>query len=278
MALDDAAFLDEFAAGRKPEGRFVHHDHLRLAWLLLRRDGAALGEERIATGIRRFAEANGAPGLYHDTLTRAWARLVAAALDASPPRAGFADFLAANPLLADKGYLFRFYSAARLSLPEARRGWIDPDLAPLPSPRGDAVRTRRSSLLRRAFLVGAITDALAAVPLLVPSLASLLWGFGDATAGYRFVAGYAASLMLAWAALLAWARRRPAERDFVAPLTVAVIYGLVATEIAVVATGRVAVWRMAPTWLLQAGLLALFAGAYHYPALAPWRGPAFFRS
>jgi hypothetical protein len=26
-------------------------------------------------------------------------------------------------------------------------------------------------------------------------------------------------------------------------------------------------WRMIPTWILQAGLLALFAGGYHYPAV-----------
>lgn len=124
---------------------------------------------------------------------------------------------------------------------------------------------RRAQLLRTAFLAGAVTDGLALVPMLSPSMARLLWGFDDVGGAYRFAMGYGASLMAAWTVLLAWAYRRPTERAFVAALTVLVIYGLVATEIMAVATGTLPAWRMAPTWVLQAVLLALFAGAYHYP-------------
>ena len=55
--------------------------------------------------------------------------------------------------------------------------------------------------------------------------------------------------------------------QFVAALTVLVIYGLVVTEVVAVASGHLAVWRIVPTWCLQALLLGLFAGAYHLPAL-----------
>ena len=127
---------------------------------------------------------------------------------------------------------------------------------------------RQARLLRTAFLAGALTDALAVVPLLFPSMAQLLWGFEDVGGGYRFVSGYAASLMAAWTGLLLWAAQRPLERAFVAPLTVLIIYGLVATEIAAVHAGALPAVRMLPTWVLQAGLLGLFAGAYHYPTLA----------
>ncbi len=126
---------------------------------------------------------------------------------------------------------------------------------------------RRAQLLRTAFVAGAVTDALALVPMLSPPMARLLWGFEDTGGAYRFAMGYGASLMAAWTALLVWAARRPLERAFVAALTVMVIYGLVATEIVAVATGTMPAWRMAPTWLLQTALVALFAGAYHYPAL-----------
>lgn len=123
---------------------------------------------------------------------------------------------------------------------------------------------QRERLLRAAFLAGAVTDALAVIPMLVPPIARLVWGFDDAGGAYRFAMGYGASLMAAWTALLLWARQRPAERAFVAALTVGVIYGLVATEIAAVLSGAMPVWRMVPTWVLQAGLLGLFATAYHY--------------
>ena len=126
---------------------------------------------------------------------------------------------------------------------------------------------RQESLLRIASLAGAVTDAAAMLPLLFPPMARLMWGFDDPSGAYRFAMGYAASLMLGWTALLIWAYQRPLERAFVAALTVLVIYGLAATEVVAVLSGHLAVWRMIPTWILQAVLLGLFASAYHYPWL-----------
>lgn len=132
------------------------------------------------------------------------------------------------------------------------------------------MRDREARALRTAFLAGAVTDAAAIGPMLVAPLASLLWGFEDASGSYRFAMGYGASLMLGWTLLLVWASRRPVERRFVAALTVVVIYGLVLTEILAVTSGALEAWRMVPTWCLQAALLVLFARAYHYRALQRW--------
>jgi len=130
----------------------------------------------------------------------------------------------------------------------------------------------QEKLLRLAFAVGAVTDAAALLPMLSPPIARMLWGFDDPSGAYRFAFGYGASLMAGWTALLVWAYRRPLERRFVAALTVIVVYGLVLTEAAAVVSGTIAVWRVIPTWVLQAGLLSLFASAYHYEALASrWR-------
>jgi predicted neutral ceramidase superfamily lipid hydrolase len=129
---------------------------------------------------------------------------------------------------------------------------------------------RQAHLLRRAFLLGAITDALALIPMLIPSMASLLWGFTDASGPYQFAMGYGASLMLGWTMLLLWAYQRPIERSFVAVLTVFVIYGLVLTEMVAVVSGHLEAWRMIPTWCLQGALLFLFVSAYHYPAIKRW--------
>ena len=128
----------------------------------------------------------------------------------------------------------------------------------------------QEQILRAAFIAGAITDAAALVPMLSPSMASLLWGFEDVTGPYRFAMGYAASLMAAWTGLLLWASRRPLERSFVAALTVFVIYGLVVTEVLAVFAGHMSAPRMIPTWFLQAALLALFAGGYHYQWVRKW--------
>lgn len=126
---------------------------------------------------------------------------------------------------------------------------------------------RKIQLLRAAFLTGAITDALAVIPMLSPAMAHLMMGFEDLNESYRFAMGYAASLMTGWTALLIWAYQKPAERAFVAVLTILVIAGLVATEIASVMYGTLSAARMIPTWILQAILLGLFAFAYFYPSL-----------
>lgn len=122
-------------------------------------------------------------------------------------------------------------------------------------------------LLRTAFLAGAITDALALFPLVIPELASRLWGFDDFPGSYTFVAGYAAALMLGWTVLLIWAYQRPLERRFVAPLTILVIYGLVITEVIAIESGHIAIEKIAPTLCLQAALVALFASGAHYGTL-----------
>ena len=122
-------------------------------------------------------------------------------------------------------------------------------------------------MLRTAFLVGAVTDAIALVPMTLPPMAKLLWGFDDPSGAYRFAMGYGASLMLGWTVLLVWAYQRPVERRFIAALTALVISGLVITEVIAVSSGHLAAWRMVPTWGLQAALLGLFAGGYHHATL-----------
>ncbi len=129
----------------------------------------------------------------------------------------------------------------------------------------------QEKVLRVAFLVGAITDALAILPMLLPPFAKLLWGFEDVSWAYQFAMGYGASLMLGWTALLIWAYQKPLERKVIAALTVLVICGLVLTEIAAVLSGHLAAWRMLPTWLLQTTLLGLFAGGFHYSKFRQWR-------
>ena len=118
-------------------------------------------------------------------------------------------------------------------------------------------------LLRTAFLAGAITDAGALVPLLSPRFADLLWGLHDQSGSYRFAMGYGASLMLGWTLLLLWAYRRPTERRAVAAFTMVVIVGLIVAEVCAVQAGIVTAGRLAPTWVLQFALLALFAAAFY---------------
>ena len=83
------------------------------------------------------------------------------------------------------------------------------------------VDTRNARVLRAVFLAGAVADAGALVPMMLPSL----------------------------------------ERRVVAPLTLLVVSGIVVTEVIGAVTGVLDAWRLVPTWCLQVLLLILFAWA-----------------
>lgn len=59
--------------------------------------------------------------------------------------------------------------------------------------------------LKAAFIAGAVIDAAAIVPMLVPQFAKIMWGFEGTGGEYWFAMGMGASLMAGWTVLLLWA-------------------------------------------------------------------------
>jgi hypothetical protein len=130
--LEDDEFIRAFETGALPNSAFHHRDHLRLAWLYLRRDGPETGAEEVVDGIRHFATAHGAADRFHETLTRFWVHLVQHMVEAFPSVDRFDNLVAHYPPLADKTIVYRHYRPETLASPAARAGWTLPDLLPLP--------------------------------------------------------------------------------------------------------------------------------------------------
>jgi hypothetical protein len=126
-ALTDDEFLTAFDSCTLPNTSFRHGDHLRFAWLQLHRHSFEEGLNLVHSGIRKFAEYNGMPYLFHDTITTAWVRLLATHHEAS-----FTEFIALNDHRLTASLLHRFWTPAVLESDAARRGWVPPDKAPLP--------------------------------------------------------------------------------------------------------------------------------------------------
>ena len=116
-----------------PNANFHHADHVRLAWHYLRTYGVAGATERMQSTIARFAASLGHPEKYHDTVTLAWMRLVAAAIACTPELDDFAAFLAGHAWLLNRDCLLAFYSRDLLFGDQARARWVEPDLLPLPA-------------------------------------------------------------------------------------------------------------------------------------------------
>jgi len=134
-AWSDEDFLRAFEDLSFPADQFRHREHIRVAWLYLKSSDATRAAERMAAGIRRFANHHGATRKYHHTLTLAWMRLVAAALVETRESCGFTMFLAEHLELGDKDLLKKYYSPQALQTNAAREGWVEPDLQPLPNLR-----------------------------------------------------------------------------------------------------------------------------------------------
>jgi hypothetical protein len=133
--MDDQDFLAAFESGTLSPHEFPHRAHIRMAWLVLRRDGWDAGFENIRKGIQHFAAGHGATRKYHETITRFWALRVNHAISLDPAIADFEAFVAAYPHLLDTRIIGRHYSRDLLGSDAARAGWIEPDLEGLPADR-----------------------------------------------------------------------------------------------------------------------------------------------
>ena len=112
MIANDAAFARAFERGEIPAVDFHHAAHLRLALAYLDESGSVdEATERMAESIKRFAIAAGKPEKYHHTVTVFWIRMLARLLDKNLPLA--------------------YYSPERLWSDEARRTYLEPDVAQL---------------------------------------------------------------------------------------------------------------------------------------------------
>jgi len=128
----DEQFLAAFTAGQIANQDFHHRDHLRLAWIQIRRLGLPRAAEAVTTAIRQFATRHGHGDRYHETMTRFWLRVVGMGITRHPTL-HFNELLAAEPHLLDKNLPYRHWSRELMGSDEARQRWLDPDVLELPA-------------------------------------------------------------------------------------------------------------------------------------------------
>jgi hypothetical protein len=120
-----------------PKDEWTHEAHLAAClWLLRERPDivperdlpAIIGSYNVAAGGENTDSAG-----YHETLTQLYVRGVrafAATLPADQPLVEAVNALLASEI-APRNWPLCFYSRERLFSVEARRGWVEPDLAPI---------------------------------------------------------------------------------------------------------------------------------------------------
>lgn len=125
--LQDDQFVNAFRSCDLPATNFRHGDHLRLAWIYLHSFTAAEAEQLFKQDLKRYATHLGAHGLYHETITLAWLKLLATHTEPT-----FAEFLQLHEEKLGVELLLRFWSRDVLMSDAARAHWIAPDQRALP--------------------------------------------------------------------------------------------------------------------------------------------------
>lgn len=128
---------EAFATQTLPKPDWTHRAHLLVALWYATGLPADQALEAVRQGIQRLNAAHGVVSTpthgYHETITRAYMRLIVRFVREASPGESWAS--RAERLMARHGerdHLLRHYTRNRLFSAEARAGWIEPDLVPLP--------------------------------------------------------------------------------------------------------------------------------------------------
>lgn len=134
--MDDTALWEAFSAARLPAQQWTHHEHLRVAWMFLKRHPLDEAHILMRVGIIRLNAFHGlveTPSRgYHETLTRVWLTLVGAQMKITDAPSSD-TFLAACGDKLRREAVFEHYSRDHVLGTRARAAFAEPDLRPLPS-------------------------------------------------------------------------------------------------------------------------------------------------
>ena len=138
--MDDETFMATFEASAFPMDQWHHREHIKAAYLYLRRYPFDIALERMKASILALNAAQHVPEVpgrgYNETMTQAWLRLVHCCLTQYGPSATADRFYEEHPELSQSKILRFFYSKDLLSSPRTKTEFVEPDLAKLPEVNG----------------------------------------------------------------------------------------------------------------------------------------------
>ena len=126
--LTDAELVQRFEDMTLPSELFTHRQHVRAAWLFVRRYGMPGAMSEFSRALRQFAIAKGAPRLYHVTITWAYLLLISER-QAGCSAADFTSFATQNQDLLrwSPSILDNYYTSDTLWSDRARHTFVMPD-------------------------------------------------------------------------------------------------------------------------------------------------------
>ncbi|MHB8502923.1 MAG: hypothetical protein ACYDCG_05945 [Candidatus Acidiferrales bacterium] len=127
--MTEQEWLEQFEKGTLSGGCFHHADHVKMAFLYLRRYPPLEALDRFSSALTRFAAAQGQPDRYNETITWAFLLLIRERLARANPQHTWEEFSARNADLLhwNDNILRKYYRAETLGSELARRVFLFPD-------------------------------------------------------------------------------------------------------------------------------------------------------
>lgn len=127
--MTEDEWMEQFEECTLPNGSFHHADHVRMAFLYLRKYPPLEALSRFSSALMRFAAAHGKPDLYNETITWAFLLLIRERIARTNPSQTWAEFSAGNLdlLRRDDHVLKKYYRPETLHSALAKSIFLFPD-------------------------------------------------------------------------------------------------------------------------------------------------------
>jgi hypothetical protein len=127
--MTDHEFVVAFESCALPLDSFHHADHVRMAFVYLKRYPLLEAIQRFSADLARFAAAHGKSNLYHETITWAYMLIIQERLARDERPVSWSEFTAGNEDLLDwnDGILKKYYRAETLQSEFAKATFVFPD-------------------------------------------------------------------------------------------------------------------------------------------------------
>lgn len=127
--MTDEEFYEQFEDATLDASIFSHSNHVKMAWIYLKKFDLPGAMAKFSKDLKNFAVANGAPELYHETITFAYLILINERMKASETQENWDVFVAANPDLFNwkDNILKKFYRQETIKSAFAKKVFVFPD-------------------------------------------------------------------------------------------------------------------------------------------------------
>lgn len=134
LSKTDQAFQRLVESCEFPVSEFDHKAHIRLAYVYLAENPVDQSVHLMRHTLTALLEHAGIDPSrkYHETLTEAWILAVNHFMNNANTTQSANEFIEANTVMLDSSIMMTHYSAEVLFSDEARKAFVEPNLAPIP--------------------------------------------------------------------------------------------------------------------------------------------------